>query len=142
VDEEGHTVIAHSGGRVGCYSVIRADLDDGLGIVALLNGPEELNRIGRSALRLVRDVCHDRSLPPVSPVVEPTYVENASDYLSILGQGGPLPGMTLVKLQVRNGQTIYARQGYGVDSMETSFTGFFASQTRTLVPVMTIMGAR
>lgn len=62
------------------YSAIRADLDDGLGIVALLNGPGELNRIARLALQLVRDVCYDRSLPPVLPVVEPTCVEKASDY--------------------------------------------------------------
>jgi hypothetical protein len=96
VDEEGHTVIAHSGGMVGCYSAIRADLDDGLGDVALLNGPEELNRIARFALQLVRDVCFDRSQPPEPPVVEPTNVENASGNLSIFGQGGPLPGMTLV----------------------------------------------
>jgi hypothetical protein len=85
VDEEVHTVIADSGGMVGCYPAIRADLDDGLGTVALLNGPEELNRIARFALQLVWDVYYDRSLPPEPPVVEPTCVENASDYLSVFG---------------------------------------------------------
>jgi hypothetical protein len=61
---------------------------------------------------------------------------------SVFGQGGPLPEMTIGKLLTKNGQTMVARQGHGVDSMDTSFPGPFVPWLLKLAPVMTIIWAR
>ncbi|MEE8567448.1 MAG: serine hydrolase domain-containing protein, partial [Anaerolineales bacterium] len=38
-ESDGHTYIGHGGGMVGYYSYILADMDEGLGVVVLMNGP-------------------------------------------------------------------------------------------------------
>jgi D-alanyl-D-alanine carboxypeptidase len=77
---DGRTFIGHDGGMVGYYSAILADMDDGLGIVVLTNGPEEPGEIARSSLRLLCSVLHgDEPLFPI-PLPDPTQVENGIDY--------------------------------------------------------------
>jgi len=79
-EDEGHTIIGHDGGMVGYYTAMLADLDDGLGVVVLTNGPGEPAPIARFALKLLRAACHGRELPPLPPVAEPDQVDNACDY--------------------------------------------------------------
>jgi D-alanyl-D-alanine carboxypeptidase len=77
--DRGHTVIGHSGGMVGYYAAILADLDDGLGAVVLANGPGEPGAIASYALKLLRAAHHGEGLPP-QPAVDPTPIANAADY--------------------------------------------------------------
>jgi len=78
--EEGHEIIGHSGGMVGYYAAIRADLDDGLGVVVLTNGPCEPVEFARFALQLLRAAVHNQELPPLPPAPEPTRIDNAADF--------------------------------------------------------------
>jgi CubicO group peptidase (beta-lactamase class C family) len=79
-EDEGHTIIGHSGGTVGHVSSILADLDDGLGVVVLMNGPGDPGRIAQFALKLLRAVVHDQELPPLPRGAEPTHIDNPSDF--------------------------------------------------------------
>ncbi|MFQ5886160.1 MAG: hypothetical protein ACE5II_02875, partial [Anaerolineae bacterium] len=58
-----------------------ADMDDGLGVVVLMNGPggQSDEEIANLALKLLRAALRDQELPPVPPV-DPTKVENAAEY--------------------------------------------------------------
>jgi len=81
IEIDGHIYIGYSGGMPGYNSYIVVDMDDGLGIVVLMNGPggisdEEIVRFG---LKLLRATLHDEELPPV-PLTDPTKVENGAEY--------------------------------------------------------------
>jgi D-alanyl-D-alanine carboxypeptidase len=80
-EHDGHTYIGHGGGMVGYYSYVMADMDDGLGVVVLMNGPGGLSdeEIAMFALQLLRAALHDEELPPV-PRIDPDKVENAAEY--------------------------------------------------------------
>ena len=86
-ESDGHTYIGHGGGMVGYYSYILADadrqhpMDDGLGVVVLMNGPggRSDEEIAMFALKLLRAALHDQELPPALPT-DPTKVENGADY--------------------------------------------------------------
>ena len=66
---------------VGYYSYVMADMDAGLGVVVLMNGPGGRcdEEIAMYALRLLRAALHDEELPPV-PRIDPDKVENAAEY--------------------------------------------------------------
>lgn len=80
-ESDGHTYIEHGGGMVGYYSYVMADMDDGLGVVVLMNGPGGRcdEEIAKFALKLLRAALHDQELPPVPPI-DPAKVENAAEY--------------------------------------------------------------
>jgi D-alanyl-D-alanine carboxypeptidase len=80
-ESDGHTTIGHGGGMVGYYSYILVDMDNGLGIVVLMNGPggQSDEEIAMFALKLLRAALHDQELSPVPPT-DPTKVENGADY--------------------------------------------------------------
>jgi len=78
-ESEGHITIGHGGGMVGYYSAVLADMDDGLGVVVLTNGPGEPSEMARFALKLLHAAFHDQELPS-PPVPDPTRIENATDY--------------------------------------------------------------
>jgi CubicO group peptidase (beta-lactamase class C family) len=78
---DSHTYIGHGGGMVGYYAYILVDMDDGLGIVVLLNGPggrsdEEIAMFG---LKLLGAALHDQELPDVPPA-DLGKIENAAEY--------------------------------------------------------------
>ena len=80
-ERDGHTYVGHGGGMIGYRSQILADMDDGLGVVVLINKqPEEPKEVAYFALSLLRAALHDRELPELPPVTDPTRVENAADY--------------------------------------------------------------
>jgi CubicO group peptidase (beta-lactamase class C family) len=88
-ERDGHTVIGHGGGMVGYRSQILADMDDGLGVVVLINKqPEEPEEVAYFALQLLRAALHDGELPELPPVADPTRVENAADYTGTYRAGG------------------------------------------------------
>lgn len=78
--EDDHTIIGHTGGMIGYYSAMSADLDDGLGVVVLINGPGEPGHMARFALKLLRAAYRGGDLPALPPTPDPTRVENAADY--------------------------------------------------------------
>jgi len=80
-ESDGHAYIEHGGGMVGYYSYMLADMDDGLGVVVLMNGPGGQcdEEIAMFALKLLRAALHDEGLPPVPPI-DPAKVENAAEY--------------------------------------------------------------
>ena len=81
-EKDGHTIIGHGGGMVGYYAQILADMNDGLGVVVLMNGPggSADEEIANYALKLLRATPHNHELPSV-PQIAPTLVENAEDYV-------------------------------------------------------------
>jgi D-alanyl-D-alanine carboxypeptidase len=81
LDSDGHTHIAHGGGMVGYYSYVLADIDDGLGVAVLMNGPGGRcdEEIATFALKLLRAALHNQELPPI-PTLDPCRVENAAEY--------------------------------------------------------------
>jgi CubicO group peptidase (beta-lactamase class C family) len=80
-DSDGHTYIEHGGGMVGYYSYVMADMDDGLGVVVLMNGPGGRcdEEIAKFALKLFRAALRDQELPPLPPI-DPAKIENAEEY--------------------------------------------------------------
>jgi CubicO group peptidase (beta-lactamase class C family) len=80
-ESDGHTYIGHGGGMVGFYSYMLADMDDGLGVVVLTNGPggRSDEAIANYALKLLRATLHNQELPSV-PLTDPTKIENAVEY--------------------------------------------------------------
>jgi CubicO group peptidase (beta-lactamase class C family) len=80
-ESDGHTTIGHGGGMIGYYSYMLADMDDGLGVVVLMNGPggQSDEEIANLALKLLRAALHDQELPPVPPT-DPTKIENGAEY--------------------------------------------------------------
>ncbi len=78
---EGDRCLAHGGGMVGYRTHMKADLDAGLGIVILTNGPADPETLAPYALRLFRAALAGTALPDVPPPVDPYAVEGADDYV-------------------------------------------------------------
>jgi hypothetical protein len=79
-EDEGHTIIGHAGDMIGYCASILGDLDDGLGVVVLANGPGDPNAIAGFALRLLRAGYYDRELPALPAAAKLTRVETPADY--------------------------------------------------------------
>ena len=83
VDINGHACIGHGGGTPGYLSSILADMDDGLGVVILVNGlGDSYNVPGFALLGLeqLRAALHHEQTPSLPPATDPTRTENAADY--------------------------------------------------------------
>ena len=76
---DGHQIVSHSGGTVGYTANLIADMDAGLGVIALTNGPVGPEKISQYALSLVRAALEGRELPEF-PSVDPYQVTNAEAY--------------------------------------------------------------
>jgi len=77
---EGHNQIGHSGGMVGYSSQMQADLDGGVGVVALVNWPGGPGGVPAYALKLLRAAYDGKELPPFPEEEVPTKIKNATDY--------------------------------------------------------------
>ncbi len=78
---DGHHIISHSGGMVGYQSHLLADLDAGLGIIALnnsLNSPEDLANLAWVHLVAYLDGKEIPEVPPANPYA----VKNIDDYVA------------------------------------------------------------
>jgi len=74
---DGHHVIGHSGGMVGFTADMLADLDSGLGVIVLTNGPAEPSKLSRYALRLFNAGLEGKELPDYAE----DKLDNADDYV-------------------------------------------------------------
>ncbi len=97
-DEDGHTIVSHSGGMVGYYAAIAADLEGDLGAVALCNGPGEPMTVARRALRLVRWAREGRGLPPEPAGQE--RVEDAGAYAGVYRPATETAGGDEIQIEV------------------------------------------
>jgi CubicO group peptidase (beta-lactamase class C family) len=78
---DSHNYLGHSGGMVGYYAYILMDMDDGLGVVVLMNGPGEQSdeEIANYALELTRAAIHDQKLPGLPPASS-AKLDNVEEY--------------------------------------------------------------
>ncbi len=123
-DVEGHSYLGHGGSTPGFVAAIIADLDDGIGIVVLVNGNAEYYGPTVMALRLLellRMGLNQQEMPPPRAIPDLASVSNSADYagayscgkerLVLAAQGDRL---TLdwhgqdVALETRGGDVFYA----------------------------------
>jgi hypothetical protein len=71
--------LSHGGDVPGYNSVWRVDMDSGLGVAVLMNGPLSPG-VADFALGLLRAARKGEEFPPMSPAPDPHYVEKAGDY--------------------------------------------------------------
>jgi CubicO group peptidase (beta-lactamase class C family) len=117
--EDGHTCLGHSGGMVGYSSQLQGDLDDGIGVIALVNYPGEAGGISSYALKLLRAVYEDRDLPSIPEQDNPSRIKNASDYAgTFTSQRGEKLALAAdsEKLFLLSGARRVPLEGYGADS--------------------------
>jgi len=77
IEEDGHTVIGHGGAQQGFRSMMLGDLNDGLGVAVLANGPMRLG-VAEFALKVVRAALHNQELPGVPSLDPPDRISNAA----------------------------------------------------------------
>ena len=82
-DVEGHAYLGHGGSTTGFMAAMIADLDEGIGVVILINGISEAYGAVGMAMRLLsllRAGLRQEQIPPPPPVADPSSVANAADY--------------------------------------------------------------
>lgn len=77
---EGDPVLWHSGGMPGFRTMMLGDLDEGLGVVVLMNGPGNPRRLAEYSLRVLIAARRNRPLPPVPVAAAPEVIPGAADY--------------------------------------------------------------
>jgi D-alanyl-D-alanine carboxypeptidase len=113
--EDGHHFLGHTGGMVGYSSVMAGDIDSGVGVSMLVNGPGGPIDVPAYALKLLRAAYEGKDLPPVPEEDIPVHVKNASEYA---GTYRTLSGETLaveaqgesLRLNNYHGRTITLHQ--------------------------------
>ena len=87
---DGHAYLGHGGSTTGFVSAMIADLDDGIGVVALINGYVQNYRAVEMAmhmLRLLRAGLRQQEMPAPPDFADPHIVSNAADYASAYRAG-------------------------------------------------------
>src|SRR5262249_42617990 len=82
-EEDEHTIIGHGGGVPGFVSAMTADMDAGVGAVALVNALADPGPIANYARKLLRAAVSGGAEPDAPTLCDPTVVENARDYQGI-----------------------------------------------------------
>ena len=80
---EGHAYLGHGGSTTGFVAAMIADLEDGIGVVVLINGIAESYGavpIGLHLLRILRTALRQQELPPPPRATDPALVSNADEY--------------------------------------------------------------
>jgi D-alanyl-D-alanine carboxypeptidase len=83
MDMDGRRVLGHGGSMVGYASDLHADMDEGVGVVVLINGPDRgdyTHTVAAFALRLLRAALQGGALPAVPPPDDPFVVADAADF--------------------------------------------------------------
>ena len=82
-DIDGHVYLGHGGSTTGFVSAMIADMDEGIGVVVLINGIAESYGAVPMALHLLsilRAGSHQGEMPAFPAAVDPSAVSNAVDY--------------------------------------------------------------
>jgi len=80
-DVGGHTIVKHTGGMVGFVSSMRMDLDDGLGLIVMLNSrnnADDVAKFGAGVLCAAASGLDPAALPSRESYLE---IQNAADYV-------------------------------------------------------------
>ncbi len=77
---DGAFTIGHDGGMIGYVSTMMGDMDNGLGVVVLMNGFGYTFPLVRFALQALRAVHHGQELPALPARKDPRKIANAADY--------------------------------------------------------------
>ena len=89
-DVDGHAYLGHGGSTTGFMSAMVADVNDGIGVVVLINGYSQFyNAVGMAmdALEVLRAGMRGQELPAPPPVADPESVSNAPEYAGSFGSG-------------------------------------------------------
>ena len=89
-DVDGHAYLGHGGSTTGFVAAMIADLDDGIGVVVLVNGYVQSYGavdMAMHVLSLLRAGLHGKELPSPPVVADPKAITNAADYAGIYGAG-------------------------------------------------------
>lgn len=77
----GHDFLTHTGSMVGLYARMEIDLDDRIGMVALVNGPARLQGIFDYARQALRAAERGDNPPPMPERRDATLVENGAEFV-------------------------------------------------------------
>ena len=117
-DVEGHAYLGHGGSTTGFVAAVIADLDDGIGVVVLVNGyVESYGSVGMAMhlLSLLRAGFRQQEMPPPPAVSDPASVSNAADYAGSYNAGGDTLFLTAqsgqLALQYHGQDVILQRRG-------------------------------
>lgn len=112
-DEDGRTLVGHSGGMVGFSSYLMVDPDAGLGVVVLMNGNEERKDLVEYALEAGRAAAAGRAVPAPPPPADPSDLGSAAEeYAGVYTapSGGPESGRSLT-LVAADGRLLLKHDG-------------------------------
>jgi D-alanyl-D-alanine carboxypeptidase len=110
---ESGTRLRHGGGMPGFVANLICDLDEGIGGVALLNGPGSPTAITTFALQTIRAARGGAPLPPIPPPRDRQQVERAAEYAGdYMLQGAPDEAPSLLSL-VAEEDRLVLRHGAG-----------------------------
>ena len=89
-DIDGHVYLGHGGSTPGFMAGMIADVDDGIGVVVLING--NAGSFGATdmtlhLLRILRAGLGQREMPSLPAATAPTSVSNAADYVGVYLSG-------------------------------------------------------
>ena len=112
-DEDGRTLVGHSGGMVGFSSYLMVDPDAGLGVVVLMNGNEQLKDLVKYVLEAGRAAAAGQAVPAPPPPADPTRLGAAAEeYAGVYTAPGdgqaPAPSLTLA---AAGGRLLMRHQG-------------------------------
>ena len=79
LSRHGHHQLAHTGGMIGYYTSFLADLDSGLGVIVLVNGPAQPSAVSRFALKVMEAERGGAPLPELPAAINPFDVANARE---------------------------------------------------------------
>jgi hypothetical protein len=123
-ENDGNFCLSHGGQTLGYSSVMLADMDDGIGMVILFNGPggaSDAYALAHPMLKVLRAALHGQSLPPLPQAVHSDADASVSEYagtyrmesrrLTFLDGGGRLVllhGGERIALEQRSADRFYA----------------------------------
>jgi len=78
---DGHAYLGHQGGMVGHYTSMLMDMDSGVGVMVMINGPGDPEEVARFAVAAMRSHLEGRPLPEVPSEDDLCKTPSASDYV-------------------------------------------------------------
>ena len=96
-DIDGHVYLGHGGSTPGFMSAMIADMDDGVGVIVLINGNVQsfgAVNMALEILALLRSGAQNQDAPPRVATGHPEHVENGDDYAGTYHSGDDILFLT------------------------------------------------
>jgi len=84
---DGHVRIGHTGGMVGFVSSMRMDMDDGIGLIVMLNSLHDADVVAKFGIGVLSAAVRGNEIPTVPSKDKHLEIENASDYVGKYAHG-------------------------------------------------------